>query len=455
VPDISDARVLRGGTLPDRPELGPVDVLVAGERIVDVASAGTLDAGTVTDVAGAWVLPGVIDAHVHPIHAEGFDSVGDESVLGGITTALQHLYPEPGETLPHAVARATADGVRAAADFGYHIRMTPKRVTGEDGGAPLVEQLVEAARLDGVLSVKAFLAHTDPTVMSTTADLTRILVAAATADLPVIVHAEPGDAINTLEELLGTPDSLIDHDLFRSRELEASAVTLAAAIAHAADARLYVAHMSNVLAVEALRAARERGTRVRGESCTHYFFLDSAMPLGGVGRVTPPLRGADSVASMRARLADPAGGIDLIASDHCGYDAHEKPRAPFKDAGNGLPGADSMLPLLVDAALSGDWITPSDIVRLLASGPAESFGLVGKGVIAAGADADLVVVDPAGSTTLANVPFGPATAESPYAGTTLRGAVDLVVRRGADVVVGGSATGIEGGRLVHRTTPNW
>jgi dihydropyrimidinase len=455
VPENQDTRVLRGGLLPDRPELGPVDILIDGERIAEVASAGTLNGATVTDVTGGWVLPGVIDAHVHPIHAEGFESVGNESVLGGITTALQHLYPEPGETLVRAVERATADGVRAAADFGYHIRMTPKRVSGEDGGAPLVDQLVTAARLDGVLSVKAFLAHTDPTVMSTTIDLTRILVAAATADLPVIVHAEPGDAINALESLLGVPDSLPEHDRFRSEELEASAVSLAAAIAHAADARLYVAHMSNVLAVEALRAARGRGARVRGESCTHYFFLDSGMPLGGVGRVTPPLRGAASVAAMRTRVGDAASGIDLIASDHCGYDEHEKPRAPFRDAGNGLPGADSMLPLLVDAALTGDWITPADIVRLLARGPAESFGLVGKGRLTPGFDADLVVVDPSGSTALANVPFGPATAESPYGGTTLRGAVDRVLRRGADVVVGGASTGVASGRPIRRGSPVW
>lgn len=453
--NVPEAEILRGGLLPDRPALGAVDIVVSDGTIVGMDVAGSLNGGTVRDLDGAWILPGVIDAHVHPIHAEDFDSVGEESVLGGITTVLNHLYPEPGETLEESVQRADRLAVKGAADFGYHLRMTPGRVNGTDGGPALAEQLATVAMVPGVVSVKSFLAYSDPTVMSTMSDLTRILIAARSADLPVIVHAEAGDVIAVLESVEGLPDSLFEHDHLRSMDLEGATVTMAAAIAKAVAARLYIAHMSNVVAVAAARDARARGARIMGETCPHYLFLDTAQDLGGLGRVTPPLRDVDAVEAMRALVGDPTSGVDLVASDHCGYASEEKPKERFACAGNGLPGIEAMLGLLLDAALSDAWVTPADIVRLLCAGPASAFGLLSKGAIAPGCDADLVVIDPGASTTLAQFPPGPATAPSPYAGMQLRGAITDVYRRGSLAVSNGVRTGLAGGQPVRREIPGW
>jgi len=452
---VATAEVFSGGILPDRPELGPVDVLVDRGRILAVEAAGTVDAGTRHELDGAWLLPGFIDAHVHPIHAETLESVGAEAPAGGVTTVLNHFYPRPGEPLAEAVARATAVAARAAADHGFHIRLTPDRLTGAD---PLVDQLRPLTELRGVVSVKAFLAHADPAVMMTSGGLARVLHAASGFGLPVIVHAEPGEVIATLDELLGSAGSLAEHDRRRAPDLEAAAVSLAAATARATGARLYVAHLSSEPAVDAVQRAAEAGARIRGESCTHYMTLDSGASLGSLGRVTPPLRSSASVAAMRTRATRPGSGIDVLASDHCGYDADEKPLDDFTHAGNGLPGLDSFVPLLLDAAIGGGWLSPADVVRLAARGPAETFGLARKGRIAPGADADLVVVDPAGTTMLLADPPGPATAHSPYAGRRLRGAVHHVVRRGVGLVWEGEdteAAATSGGIPVERTEPRW
>jgi dihydroorotase-like cyclic amidohydrolase len=186
--------------------------------------------------------------------------------------------------------------------------------------------------------------------------------------------------------------------------------------------------------------------------------LDSDSPVGSLGRVTPPLRAASSVEAMRLLAGDPESGIDVLASDHCGYAAEEKPVDDFAHAGNGLPGLDSLVPLLLDAVLGQGWLTPTDLVRLAAKGPAATFGLVAKGRLAPGADADLVIVDPAGTTTLSSQPPGPATAQSPYGERPLRGSITDVLRRGVPLVRETELTDAAtagGGSPVVRKEPEW
>jgi dihydropyrimidinase len=433
--------------LPDHPQDGPCDVVVAGGRIAAVGPAGTLDAARTADVSGAWLLPGVVDAHVHPIHAETFASVGDQSVRGGITTVLNHLYPEPGEPFEAAVRRAAGQARLAAADYGFHVRITPDRLT--DG--PL--DLGKAAAVDGVLAVKAFLAHGNPDVPCRPEHLVPVAAAARDAGLPVIVHAELGQVISALETELGPALDLRSHDRLRSAELEAAAVATVAAVAHQLGAPVYIAHLSSPPAVRAVLRAREAGTRILGETCPHYLALDTGLRPDSDGRVTPPLRSPESRQEMRCLVA--AGALDVLASDHCGYDAGDKPADDFAAADNGLPGLDSMLNLMLDAVLADGWLSARQLVELLCTGPARAFGLPGKGTLTAGADADLVIVDPAGRTVAAAHPSPVATAPSPYGGRRLRGTVTDVLRRGDYAVRDGQPTGLAGGASVSRGRLAW
>jgi dihydropyrimidinase len=438
---------LRGALLPDQPEKGPIDLLIAGSRIAGIAAAGELQARRVVDVSGAWLLPGVVDAHVHPIHAETFGSVGEQSVLGGITTVLSHLYPEPGEPVGAAVRRATRQAGLAAADYGFHVRITPDHLAGGR------IELDEVARVEGVLSVKAFLAHGNPAVACRLEQLVPILAAARDAGLPVIVHAEFGPVISALESVYGPPRDLQAHDQLRSAELEAACVASVAAIAHRLGARVYIAHLSSPAAVLAARRAGAAGTRILGETCPHYLMLDTSHRPDTDGRVTPPLRDPGSRAELRALVA--AGELDVLASDHCGYEAEDKLRDDFAAADNGLPGLDTMLAMMLDAVLDGGWLDARQLVELLCAGPTRAFGLVGKGALVAGADADLVLVDPAGATVARASGRGAATAPSPYGGRALRGAVTAVLRRGEYAVRDGRPTGLAGGAVVARGELTW
>ena len=171
------------------------------------------------------------------------------------------------------------------------------------------------------------------------------------------------------------------------------------------------------------------------------------------GRVTPPLRAPDRRRELTKLVS--SGALDVLASDHCGYDAEDKPDGNFAAADNGLPGLDTMLATMLDALIGDTWLKAPTMVQLLCSGPAQAFGLVDKGSVRPGSDADLVVVDPGGTSSARVHPHGVATAASPYGGRLLRGRIVDVVRRGEFAVRDGVLTGLVGGRSVSRREPAW
>ncbi|MCU1403908.1 MAG: hypothetical protein JWQ43_211 [Glaciihabitans sp.] len=414
-----DTFVLRGAQLYGTDTTGAVDIRVTDGVISAIGEAGTLAADTVIDVSGLNAMPGVVDAHTHPIHDESFETIGRIAAGGGVTTALHHLYPGPGESYVDAVARATADAQLASADFGFHVRIPPDRAA---------ETLEVLAEQPGDVSVKSFMSHTDPAVMSTLGTLYTIMANATAANLPVIAHSEFGEVLNKHEEAIGGFTDLPSFQAARPDYLEAAAVHAVAAVAELLGTRVYIAHISNRLALEAARAAKERGIPLTVESCPHYFFMDATINIGGLGRVTPPLRMPEQVAQMRLALAE--GYVDVMASDHCGYGDHEKFADDVTASSNGLPGIELMLPLMLDAAANTDWVTPERVLQTLCSGPADMFGLTGKGRLEVGYDADIVFFDAEKTWQVHESDMHDQSFYTPYDGITLQGQVELVYRRG-------------------------
>lgn len=431
--------VLRGARRFEDPS-EPLDIALADGKISAVGRAGTLSGDDVRDVAGLLALPGLIDAHVHPIHGETFASVGSAAVFGGITTVCNHLYPAPDESYDAALDRMTAEAADGTADFAAHVRWDRTRDT-EDLGA--------LARRGG-LSVKVFLAHPDKAIQAELSDLVTAMRQTASAGIPTVVHAELGSAVDRLLDL-GYADrsDLAGMHAWRSTGIEAAAVTAAAALAKATGAHLYVVHVSCADAMRACLRARAEGVRISIETCPHYLFLTHETgPRGGQGFVLPPLRTDADLAEVRRALVD--GHVDTVGSDHCGHRAElKKPEIAGSMAG--LPGLELMAPLLIDAALRPDaWLPRHRVTSVLATGPARVFGLADKGALAPGYDADVVLVDPAATTTVSRDMLHDASAYTPYAGIELTGGVAQVWRRGELVVSSGKAAATGGGRFVGR-----
>ncbi len=436
-------KVIRGAKPFTDAEAPALDIGVSGERIGAILPAGELDAlgAEVIDAHGLEAAPGFIDAHVHPIHNETPGSVGRAAPLGGVTTEGLHLYPEDGESYAAAMDRLASGVAEGVADAIAHLRITPDRVA----------EGLRAAVAAGVSTVKVFLAHGDPTIRSSLGDLARVMMEAASHRLPVIVHAELGETIDTVDSLRppsSEPLSLTGLSESRPAHMEAAAVSVAASTAALTGARLYLAHVSNREALDRALEARKAGADVVVESCPHYLFLTaaSAEHLGGLGRVLPPLREAGDQRFLRRAVAE--GWIDVLGSDHCGHAPGVKRREDVAGSGSGLPGIELLGPLLIDAALRGEWTDRTAVVRVLCANAARVFGLARKGALDVGKDADVVLIDPAATTVVDASRHLAATTYSPYDGRRLQGAITTVLRRGETVVRDGRALSDRGGELL-------
>jgi dihydropyrimidinase len=283
---------------------------------------------------------------------------------------------------------------------------------------------------------------------------------AARSGALVMVHAENGDAIDVLvREALGRGETApIHHALTRPPELEGEATNRAIQLAHVAGAPLYVVHVTCREAVEPIRRARERGWDVWGETCTQYLFRsmdDVARPgFDGAKYVySPPAREKKNHAVLWEAVRDDA--ISVLSTDHCAFlwDGQKTLGSDdFTKIPNGAPGLEDRLVMIHHFGVNEGRIGLNRMVDLLATQPAKLFGLYPrKGTIAPGADADIVIFDPAKEHTLSAATHHSKADYNLYEGTTVTGAVELTMVRGNVVVEGGQLVAEPGfGQFVSR-----
>ncbi|MFA9517590.1 dihydroorotase [Halopenitus sp. H-Gu1] len=375
--------LITGGTLAD----GRVrDVRIDGETIAAVESdLVPADDERVIDARGKHLLPGAIDVHVHfrepgGSHKETWETGSQSAAAGGVTTVVDQPNTDPptvdGETFDAKAALAAADSV---VDYGIN------------GG--VVDTWDPERLLDRPLFALGEVFLADSTgEMGIEMDLFEDALARATAaNVPVTVHAEDASLFD--------PDAL-DGDLggvgrqarsdrwsaFRTPEAEAAAVERAVAAGEDVDGRIHVAHTSTPEGIDATV-----GTTATCEVTPHHLFLstDDCDRLGTFGRMNPPLRDPDRRAAVFERLRD--GHVDVVATDHAPHAAMEK-RRTLTDAPSGVPGVETMVPLLLEA-VRRDELTLERVRDVTARNPASIFGLARKGAIEPGRDADLVLVD--------------------------------------------------------------
>jgi allantoinase len=200
--------------------------------------------------------------------------------------------------------------------------------------------------------------------------------------------------------------------------------------------RLHIAHVSSQLALEFIQSAKARGVNVTAETCPQYLVMDLSdlARKGGFARCAPPLRTRGDVEAMWRGLAD--GTLDFVCSDHCGYTIESKEAgwANIFDAPQGLSVIQHMLPIVYDAAVNVRGWTWPDIVRRTATMPARLFGLAPrKGSLTLGADADIVLYDPRGETTVTRDGLLTRQQWSAFEGRTFRGRIVRTLVRGQDV----------------------
>ena len=395
---------------------------------------------------GLHILPGIIDTHVHlrsPGHEEREDALSGTgaAAAGGITTLMEMpISTLPANSAEAIQGRAEVIGRDAVIDFALY----------GAAGHEILERIPEIAAA-GAVAFKTFL--TPPPANREDeffgmwcldhADLRQVMAATAKTGLRHCLHCENYPMLDTLIRRLvgaGRKDGPA-HVESRPSVVEDTSVAMMLAIAAETRGPVEVVHLSSPHAAQLVREAKVRGLDVIAETCPQYLCLtDQALTdYAGFAKCNPPLRPACEVEQLWHYVLD--GTVDFIGSDHSPFLRHEKEGDDIFAVPPGLPGLESMLPLMLTAVNQGHLTLPQ-LVNLMSSRAAEVFNLPGKGRLATGYDADLVLVDMSAHWTFdmsACVSKARETMQVVH-GRTMRGRVADTLVRGVAVYRDGEIT---------------
>ena len=392
-----------------------------------ITQIGVVDApiGEVVDGRGLTLMPGVIDPQVHfrepgAEHKEDLESGGRAAAAGGVTSLLEMPNTKPPTVTREALLdkHARAEG-RCRAHWGFFFGATPENA--------LVARDVE----DLACGVKVFMGSSTGTLL---VDSDEALEAhfASGSRLPIAVHAEDEARLRALAAALGAqgPLDVRDHPRLRDPEAAVRATRRAVALAERYKRRLHILHLSTAEEVELL-AGRPRDGLVTSETLPQYLWLDERdyERLGTRVQMNPPVRDARHGAALWKGLRE--GVIDCMATDHAPHTLAEK-ALPYGQAPSGMPGVQTLLPLMLHAAHLGHCTLPQ-VVRWLCEGPARVWSLPSKGRLAVGADADLVLVDRRRPRLMRDIDMHSRCGWTPFAGWTLVGAPVITLLLGRPV----------------------
>ncbi|MFC2079641.1 dihydropyrimidinase [Candidatus Bipolaricaulota bacterium] len=415
--------VVRGGSVVTARGVELADVAIDGEKIVAVGWDLGVTAERTIDASDLLVLPGVIDAHTHPVYLDDLETLPTTAAHGGVTTVIHFAYAKPGEGLMDTIHRFREEGEAVSLlDFALHGGLfDPANQSYE----------IPLAMEAGVTSHKMFMTYAKLGWMTDDYQLMRTLDILGSVGGMGMVHAENGLATDYLQDKTNAAgeDPLDAFVATRPAILEAEAIHRAIAMAQVAGCPLYIPHMTAQLGIEELSRARALGYRVFAETCPQYLTLteEALREQGPLVKIGPPLRSEADRDALWHGLAN--GVIDTIASDHA---AKAKQREDdFFSAPYGSPQVETMLMLAYHGGVNGARIALPRLVQLTSENPARIFGLYPrKGTIQSGSDADLVLFDPNAEVRIANETQHSNATYTAYEGMTVRGAVVLSMQRG-------------------------
>lgn len=455
--------IVQGGTVVTTTGRFAADVAVRGGVIVAIGSdLGA--AATRIDAAGCLVMPGGVDAHAHVeqmsgmglMNADTFETATRSAAMGGTTSVISFAAQARGQRLRDTVADYAARAARGAMiDHAFHITVTDLSVPAFDADlAALIGQ--------GHRSLKVFTTYN---IRLEDAGILRVMAAARAHGALVCVHAEDHAMLEAAKTALLAAGHTAPrhHAAAHPRLAEIAAIERMCRYAEFIDQPVMIFHVSTVEGVGAVRAAQARGAPVWAETCPHYLLMTEDVLWrdgleGAKWMCSPPQRQAADQAALWDGLA--RGDLSLVSSDHAPYryDATGKlsagPDATFAQIANGMPGLEVRMPLMFDAMVSRGGQGPEAFVRATSTEPARIYGLTGKGQIAPGMDADLVLWDPARVVTFGADDLHDATGYNPWEGFTVTGWPRDVILRGRVLVQDGRFLGRPGqGRAIPRPAP--
>lgn len=382
-------------------------IVVEAGKIIDIDAGDQVTADRVVDCDGLHLMPGVIDDQVHfrepgLTHKEDLSAASHACAAGGVTGFLEMPNTKPpAVTLAGVRAKEQIAAGKSLVNYGFYIGATPDNV----------DELRDATDVPGI---KIFIgSSTGNLLVDEQSALERIF---AETTLPICAHCEDETTVRAnTQRLAGTTDI---HDHSRIRDVEAAVVATRRAIdlAQRHQHRFHVLHVSTAAELPLIAAA---GKYITAEVCPHHLFFntDDYDRLGSRIQMNPSIKSAADNTALWAALAD--GTIQVIATDHAPHTLEEKSQ-PYPQSPSGLPAVENSLALMLDQVNSGRF-TIQQVASWMCDAPARVWGIVGKGRLQIGYDADLVLVDLNEARTIRDADQHTLNCWSPWDGTTLTG----------------------------------
>ena len=428
--------VLINGTVVNQDGTGLRDIGVRDGRVAEIGALSGVAAGERVDCRGLHILPGIINSQVHfrePgfVHKEDLETGSRAAVLGGVTAVFEMPNTEPTTTS----ADALADKLRRAkgrmhCDFAFWV-----------GGAhDNVNEIPELERLPGAAGIKVFMGSSTGRLLI--ADDAGVLAILKKTRRRAAFHSEDEARLNERKALrvAGDPSS---HPVWRDEIAALRSTERLIRLAREARAQVHVLHISTREEMEFLISAKDVAS---SEATPHHLTLSAEdyARLGTKMQMNPPVRGRAHRDAIWRGLEQ--GVVDVLGSDHAPHTLQEKAK-PYPESPSGMPGVQTLVPIMLTHINAGR-LSLQRLVDLTSAGPQRLFGVVGKGRIAAGYDADFTIVDMKRSETIRDSWIASRCGWTPYDGKQVTGWPVGTYVRGRRVMWEGELTAPSSGEAV-------
>lgn len=440
--------IIKNGIIVDAVDMYKADIAIVNEKVYQIGKDLKGDEKTkVIDATGKYVLPGIIDAHVHfqlpmagTVSNDDFENGSMAGACGGVTTIVDYATQETGKSLLDAVeARKEEAKDKLAIDYAFHAGITDWNIAKHEVGTVFD---------DGISSFKMFMTYATRGLMSNDAEIFEALEVVGKKGGVICVHAESSPLVDFLVERYHSKKEKYGayaHVLSRPDIIEIDAVERAIKLADLSKGNLYIVHMTTGDAVKAVKKARERNINVYAETCPQYLLLDDEVFKGEDGHLyttCPQIKSKENQRALWKLLEN--GDIHVLATDTCTFSKKQKDlwEGDFTKLPFGLPGVETLFPTMYTSAVGSGKISLNHLVKMLCYNPAKIYGLYPqKGTLVVGSDADINIFDVEKEVIIDYRKLQTNCDWSPYQGMKLKGYPVLTMSRGKIIAENGKFIG--------------
>jgi dihydroorotase len=410
------------------------DVLIEGLKISKLGK-DLKSSGQIIDATGKYVVPGLIDAHVHfrdfdESYKEDWLTGSSAAASSGITTVLDMPNNKPPvDSVKRLGEKIKIAEKQSVINFGLYVNVNNKNI--------------DEINKSSVKFVKLYYGHTTG---NNTVDDAEEIFKRIKKDILICVHAEDNEIISENKKKFSGNEKNY-HSLIRDNKAEYTAVETLIGLAKKYDRRLHICHVSAKESMLMIKKAKQEKVKVTCETCPHYLILNSRLhdSIGNIAKVNPALKSKSDNEELWNFIND--GTIDMITSDHAPHTIKEK-ASEYEISPSGFPGVETTISLMLTAISQGE-MKLERFIEMMTESPAKIFGIKNKGKIEVGFDADITILDLDKEGIIIGKDLFTKARWSPFDGFETKGRAIMTIINGNIVFNEGKIDGSKKGKFIY------